>query len=189
MPCANAELLPFHRLPPGGPRVLSSEPGICFAWLRAIYDRKIVDPKGQRIRLFSCSAECFVEMTHGGSKRIQLVDGSTRHHLLDGDRIVLRGFCQTEGNPFIDFGALSGQSSRHCASDCDGCFARFEPLSWIFKILYLWRGVGACHPFWPVFLKWSAQAVPPGWFSVPTYLQSFPDNPLAGSAGGERVCR
>jgi fumarylacetoacetase len=54
------------------------------------------------------SAGCFVEITQGGSRKIQLVDGSNRDYLLDGDRIVLRGFCESADKPFIDFGTLSG---------------------------------------------------------------------------------
>ena len=54
------------------------------------------------------SAGCFVELTQGGTKKIELKDGTTRDYLLDGDRIELSGRCQREGLPTIDFGTLSG---------------------------------------------------------------------------------
>jgi fumarylacetoacetase len=54
------------------------------------------------------SAGCLVELTKGGSLKINLTDGSTRSYLLDGDRIELRGRCERPGLPVIDFGALSG---------------------------------------------------------------------------------
>ncbi|MHC2332904.1 fumarylacetoacetase [Bradyrhizobium sp. USDA 4454] len=54
------------------------------------------------------SAGCLVELTKGGTSKIQLTDGSTRGYLLDGDRIELRGSSQKVGHPLIDFGTLSG---------------------------------------------------------------------------------
>jgi fumarylacetoacetase len=54
------------------------------------------------------SAGCLVELTSGGTNKINLTDGSARSYLLDGDRIELRGRCEKAGHPVIDFGSLSG---------------------------------------------------------------------------------
>ena len=54
------------------------------------------------------SAGCLVELTQGGAKKLELADGTQRAYLLDGDRIELRGCCQKDGQPAIDFGTLSG---------------------------------------------------------------------------------
>src|SRR6266568_6573461 len=45
------------------------------------------------------SAGCFVELTRGGAKKIDLSDGTSRDYLLDGDRIELKGCCQKDGQP------------------------------------------------------------------------------------------
>jgi len=55
------------------------------------------------------SAGCLVELTEGGTRKIELRDGTSRYYLADGDRIELSGCCQKAGLPAIDFGSLSGR--------------------------------------------------------------------------------
>ena len=45
-----------------------------------------------------------LELSMGGKQALALPDGETRTFLLDGDCVILRGFCQREGGPRIGFG-------------------------------------------------------------------------------------
>ena len=49
-----------------------------------------------------------LEMTRRGADPIQLPTGESRKFLEDGDEIVLRGYCEREGNPRIGFGECRG---------------------------------------------------------------------------------
>ncbi|KAK9909785.1 hypothetical protein WJX75_007412 [Coccomyxa subellipsoidea] len=61
----------------------------------------------------SCNAEdgqglgCLLEKTWNGSKNIYLSDGQQRKYLLDGDTVILRGYCQGDGYR-VGFGECSG---------------------------------------------------------------------------------
>jgi fumarylacetoacetase len=48
-----------------------------------------------------------LELSHGGSKPLQLPNGETRRFLEDGDEIILRGHCSREGAARIGFGECS----------------------------------------------------------------------------------
>jgi fumarylacetoacetase len=49
-----------------------------------------------------------IELTWGGRDSIELSDGSERTYLQDGDEVVLRGWCEREGEPRIGFGECRG---------------------------------------------------------------------------------
>ena len=53
-------------------------------------------------------AGSLLELTAGGTQPITLVSGETRKFLEDGDRVLLRGFCEREGQVRIGFGAAAG---------------------------------------------------------------------------------
>lgn len=54
------------------------------------------------------SLGCLLEMTKNGNDREMLPDGSTRHFLLDGDEVVMRGWCQGNGYR-VGFGEVRGR--------------------------------------------------------------------------------
>ncbi|BDA42410.1 Fumarylacetoacetase [Coccomyxa sp. Obi] len=51
---------------------------------------------------------CLLEKTRNGSQSIELSDGQHRTYLLDGDTVILRGYCQGEGYR-VGFGECSGK--------------------------------------------------------------------------------
>lgn len=51
---------------------------------------------------------CLLEKTWNGSKTIQLSNGEERKYLLDGDTVVLRGYCQGDGYR-VGFGECTGK--------------------------------------------------------------------------------
>ena len=53
------------------------------------------------------SLGALIELTRGGSARIELPGGETRAFLEDGDRVVQRGRCRREGYASIGFGEAS----------------------------------------------------------------------------------
>jgi fumarylacetoacetase len=54
------------------------------------------------------AAGSLLELTAGGRQPITLADGETRTFLEDGDRVVLRGWCESPGFVRIGFGEASG---------------------------------------------------------------------------------
>lgn len=54
------------------------------------------------------SQAALIELTTGGAKPIHLPNGETRSFLEDGDRVILRGWCDREGARRIGFGEASG---------------------------------------------------------------------------------
>lgn len=50
------------------------------------------------------AAGCLLELTSGGKVPILLKNGESRTGLLDGDEVILRGFCEKEGFPKISLG-------------------------------------------------------------------------------------
>lgn len=53
---------------------------------------------------------CLLEITWGGTKKLQLSDdGVERVYLHDGDEVVFRGRCEAPGTPGIGFGECRGQ--------------------------------------------------------------------------------
>ena len=50
-----------------------------------------------------------LEITEGGKKPVQLANGESRTFLLDGDEIVLRGWCEREGYARIGLGECRGR--------------------------------------------------------------------------------
>jgi fumarylacetoacetase len=54
------------------------------------------------------SVGCLLEMTRRGADPITLPTGQIRKFLEDGDEVILRGYCQREGNPRIGFGECRG---------------------------------------------------------------------------------
>ncbi|KAL4859929.1 Fumarylacetoacetase [Chlorella vulgaris] len=66
-------------------------------------------------------AGCLLEATWNGSQPVQLSDGSVRHYLLDGDTVIMRGYCQAEDGQQWDGQLQHTESSsldnrRSCAS-------------------------------------------------------------------------
>ncbi|EIE20870.1 Fumarylacetoacetase [Coccomyxa subellipsoidea C-169] len=61
----------------------------------------------------SCNTEdgqglgCLLEKTWNGSKSVELSNGEERKYLLDGDTVILRGYCQGDGYR-VGFGECSG---------------------------------------------------------------------------------
>ncbi|HEV7135359.1 MAG TPA: fumarylacetoacetate hydrolase family protein, partial [Steroidobacteraceae bacterium] len=53
-------------------------------------------------------AGSLLELTEGGKRPLQLQSGETRTFLEDGDRVILRGWCERTGCARIGFGAASG---------------------------------------------------------------------------------
>ncbi len=53
-------------------------------------------------------AGSLLELTAGGKRAITLADGETRTFLEDGDRVILRGWCEQPGCARIGFGEASG---------------------------------------------------------------------------------
>lgn len=51
---------------------------------------------------------CLLEITQRGKRSISLPTGETRMFLLDGDEVILRGFCQKADYPRIGFGECRG---------------------------------------------------------------------------------
>lgn len=51
---------------------------------------------------------CLLELTGGGFRPLQLNNGELRRFLEDGDRVVLRGYCQGHGARRIGFGDCEG---------------------------------------------------------------------------------
>lgn len=54
------------------------------------------------------SQAALIEITRGGSEPLALPNGETRAFLDDGDRVILRGWCEREGAARIGFGEASG---------------------------------------------------------------------------------
>ena len=54
------------------------------------------------------SQGCLLEMTQRGSQPIQLPTGEARSFLLDGDEVILRGYCEQAGYARIGFGVCRG---------------------------------------------------------------------------------
>jgi fumarylacetoacetase len=54
------------------------------------------------------SQGCLLEMTQRGTHPIELPTGETRSFLLNGDEIILRGYCEKEGYVRIGFGECRG---------------------------------------------------------------------------------
>ncbi len=53
-------------------------------------------------------AGSLLELTEGGKRAIALAEGETRTFLEDGDRVILRGWCEQPGCARIGFGEASG---------------------------------------------------------------------------------
>lgn len=53
-------------------------------------------------------AGSLLELTDGGKRAIRLESGETRTFLEDGDRVILRGWCERAGGARIGFGEASG---------------------------------------------------------------------------------
>jgi fumarylacetoacetase len=51
---------------------------------------------------------CLLELTRGGQVPVQLVDGTTRTYLEDGDEVILRGYAEREGMR-VGFGEVRGR--------------------------------------------------------------------------------
>jgi len=54
------------------------------------------------------SRGCLLEMTQRGAHPVALPDGTERKFLLDGDRLIIRGYCARDGVRRIGFGECSG---------------------------------------------------------------------------------
>jgi len=55
------------------------------------------------------SRGCLLEITRRGAEPVTLPGGEIRKFLEDGDEITLRGFCEREGLPRVDFGECTGR--------------------------------------------------------------------------------
>jgi fumarylacetoacetase len=53
-------------------------------------------------------AGSLLELTDGGKRPLELRSGETRTFLEDGDRVILRGWCERQGHARIGFGEASG---------------------------------------------------------------------------------
>ncbi len=53
-------------------------------------------------------AGSLLELTDGGRKPVELASGETRTFLADGDRVILRGWCERQGLARIGFGEAAG---------------------------------------------------------------------------------
>jgi len=49
-------------------------------------------------------AGALIELTQGGKLPVAMPDGSQRTFLVDGDEVVMRGWCQRDGAARIGFG-------------------------------------------------------------------------------------
>ncbi len=54
------------------------------------------------------SEGCLLEKTKGGTRPIELPTGEQRHFLVDGDEVILRGYCEREGHTRIGLGECVG---------------------------------------------------------------------------------
>ncbi len=54
------------------------------------------------------SLGCLLEITQRGARPLVLPDGETRKFLEDGDEVILRGYCEREGQVRIGFGECKG---------------------------------------------------------------------------------
>ena len=54
------------------------------------------------------SQGCLLELTRGGQEPLTLIGGERRAFLEDGDEVIIRGYCETEGRVRIGFGACRG---------------------------------------------------------------------------------
>jgi fumarylacetoacetase len=54
------------------------------------------------------SQGCLLELTRGGHEPLSLIGGERRAFLEDGDEVIIRGYCETEGRVRIGFGACRG---------------------------------------------------------------------------------
>lgn len=50
-----------------------------------------------------------LELTHGGAEAISLPGGESRRFLADGDKVILRGYCERPGYARIGFGACAAR--------------------------------------------------------------------------------
>ena len=55
------------------------------------------------------SRGCLLEITRRGAEPVTLPTGEIRKFLEDGDEITLRGYCEREGLPRVDFGECTGR--------------------------------------------------------------------------------
>jgi fumarylacetoacetase len=53
-------------------------------------------------------AGSLLELTVGGKQPITLESGESRTFLADGDRLILKGWCEKPGHPRIGFGEVCG---------------------------------------------------------------------------------
>ncbi len=54
------------------------------------------------------SEGCLLEMTRRGAEPLLLPTGELREFLADGDEVILRGYCDREGNPRLSLGECRG---------------------------------------------------------------------------------
>ncbi|MEX2326630.1 MAG: fumarylacetoacetate hydrolase family protein, partial [Pseudomonadales bacterium] len=54
------------------------------------------------------SQAALIELTSGGVNPVRLPNGETRSFLEDGDRVILRGWCERDGACRIGFGEATG---------------------------------------------------------------------------------
>ncbi|MEO7512371.1 MAG: fumarylacetoacetate hydrolase family protein, partial [Gemmatimonadaceae bacterium] len=55
------------------------------------------------------SRGCLLELTWKGSEPLRLANGEERQFLLDGDEVIMRGYCQRDDFARIGFGECSGE--------------------------------------------------------------------------------
>ena len=53
-------------------------------------------------------AGSMLELSRGGKEQITLSNGEKRTFLEDGDKVIMRGWCQTDGFNRIGFGSVEG---------------------------------------------------------------------------------
>jgi fumarylacetoacetase len=58
------------------------------------------------------SLGCLLEITQGGAQALELPTGEQRTFLEDGDKVVMRGYCEREGAVRIGFGECRGLISN-----------------------------------------------------------------------------
>jgi len=54
------------------------------------------------------SLGCLLELTRRGAEPVVFPTGETRRFLQDGDEVIMRGFCESEGFARIGFGECRG---------------------------------------------------------------------------------
>jgi fumarylacetoacetase len=54
------------------------------------------------------SRACLLEITKRGAEPVTLPTGETRKFLLDGDEVIVRGWCERDGARRIGFGECRG---------------------------------------------------------------------------------